>query len=793
MFKIVDVDKLKKIDAEEFNVRFSKKTIEAIELLLNFNNEPLIRVNNKLLEYQNTNYENYQWILKDFIDEVNISTNLIIDCAKEVFINAKDIIFDTPTILNHNLYYNEKTNTIESETIKEHYIDYLNYVNELGLIASRFLKLYNFELHNEFNKKMLFSPGHRCMIDKNNQLIKYKKEELFKSDYREKRASIIVNDGKKIFNLLNMHKKVIDKETAEALEYFSCSDGKKREWYINNPLYSNNLSDEKIIPKCSQVHFYNNGKIDFDILSLESIKVTKKGRSFSYSFACSFDISYYIKKYLIEVYTKKDMFSFMCLYKDFLSNYDYINFRDKKDFDQDHPMIKEANLISEVQDISIRFDKRLSSYLDILNDIEKLNRESLFITKSAREWTELLGFPETTKKYFYSKFQINKEPTLDEFKKVLLEYANSVKNIEINKILDTDLKKEIFSNIEKVRLFFNEVIDNILTKIYESESINEIPSNKDFSRFFNKRDIATFHTTLKESIVIDCRDKDNINIGDGTKKILGEDKIEKLITILTEHKYHDYIEIDKDVLGKESVLTLENIINLIEKINNFNLPVHSKTALKFRKLKQYKANGIYFSFSKQLGLDFRDGFGAYIHEIAHHIDLNTENYNRARMVNYLYGYFCNRVTIRVEYYLKSEELIARAAEISLILLLGRYEKFKEHYDNNEIDEQTLIKAVNETFLKTQYSKFMDNLCLYKSEEYFDYEYAILNRDFKSIDYLLVYFKSFWSGKSVNSKDELRLPSNSNISYDNEKKFAKKNELSYNYFHRKIFKDKIHFS
>jgi hypothetical protein len=97
------------------------------------------------------------------------------------------------------------------------------------------------------------------------------------------------------------------------------------------------------------------------------------------------------------------------------------------------------------------------------------------------------------------------------------------------------------------------------------------------------------------------------------------------------------------------------------------------------------------------------------HEVAHHIDLSSENYNRNRMVNYLYGYFCNKVTDRVEYFLKSEELIARAAEISLLLLLGRYEKFKEMYDKNEIDEVTLVRAVNETFSKTSYSNFMSTI------------------------------------------------------------------------------------
>ena len=87
---------------------------------------------------------------------------------------------------------------------------------------------------------------------------------------------------------------------------------------------------------------------------------------------------------------------------------------------------------------------------------------------------------------------------------------------------------------------------------------------------------------------------------------------------------------------------------------------------------------------------------------------------------------------------------------------------------------------------------MGTLSVYKLAQYFDYEAAILNRDFKSIDYLLVYFKSFWSGKMIDVKDESRLPSNTNVNHDNEKKFAKKSELSYNYFYRNIFKNKINF-
>ena len=45
---------------------------------------------------------------------------------------------------------------------------------------------------------------------------------------------------------------------------------------------------------------------------------------------------------------------------------------------------------------------------------------------------------------------------------------------------------------------------------------------------------------------------------------------------------------------------------------------------------------------------------------------------------------------------------------------------------------------------------------------------------------------------IDVKDESRLPSNTNVNHDNEKKFAKKSELSYNYFYRNIFKNKINF-
>ena len=132
MLKIININKLNDSSFEELSSKLPKKTFEAIQILVEFENSPSIRLNSALLEYQNTNYENYQWILKDFINEVNISTNMITESIKEVFNNAKEFIVDNPNLFEHTIIYNKDTNIIESESVKEYYIDYLNYVNELG-------------------------------------------------------------------------------------------------------------------------------------------------------------------------------------------------------------------------------------------------------------------------------------------------------------------------------------------------------------------------------------------------------------------------------------------------------------------------------------------------------------------------------------------------------------------------------------------------------------------------------------------------------------------------------------
>ncbi|WP_418181270.1 hypothetical protein ACNSOL_12240 (plasmid) [Aliarcobacter lanthieri] len=795
MLEIINFSKLNDYTKEQLEQKLSKKTLNSLELILNLSdNFRIINKKNKLLEYQNTNIENYQWILKDFIQEVNIFTEIFVESILDLFENFREILLDEPRLFTHKLIFNEINKSIETYSVKEKYCNYLNNVNILGYKVSKFLRLKDFSLYEEFNKYMLFgfNKDTNCMIDKNGELIKYTIETLF--DYKEiqdKRAAIVLNLGKRINMVLKKYKNTLDKDLLSALEYFSYKTNFEHDWYMNSPIYSNNLYDEKIIEKGSHLLFYKDGEEEFNILALDAISVGKNSRKWRYSFICSFDLKFYIKKILIEQYTQKDMFSFMCLYKDFLINYDYINFKNKNDFNQKHKLIKEANLLSEVKSLMYKLDKRLSFYNQMIEDIIKQSNDVLIVTKNIKDWIELLHFPDLTKKYFLNKFNKNNEPTVDEFKIELQVFVEKVKKEELNKILNNQEKKDLYEDILKIQNFFDSSIRNLFNKLYKDEGRDNENSCLDINRFFEKRNNATFHSTLKDSFVIDYRNKESIYISENLNKLLTADEVNDLRNLICKHKYHDYIEIDQDIFNEESVLGIKDIISLLERTNNFDFPVLSKCALKFRKLKRYKALGIYFSFSKQLGLDFRIGLSSYIHEIAHHIDLSIEyNPNRKRIINFLFNYFENRIIKRKEYYLKSEELIARAAEISLLLLFGRYEKFKLKYDEGEITEYTLIKAIEKTFLESKYSEFMGNLDSYKSNEYFDYEDAIMKKDFKYIDYLLVYFKSFWSGKSIDIQDAKRLPSDININFKNNNLFVKNNEYSYKYFYRGLFKEKI---
>lgn len=784
MINILDLDKLKDYSKETLDSKYNKQTLLALETIIDLTNKNnLMLVSNDLvMEHQNTTYENYQFIMKDFIADINKSVEIIVNSIIELFKELPEIINSNPIICGHKIAYNKESNTLESITTKEQYCEYMNSVLNKGILASSYLKSIDSSYLETFDRIMGFRKGD------DGSILQYSTDTLFENRYQAKLDAIFLDDSHKIEAAIRKSKDLIEPNTFDALNFFVCTK-EERKQCINEIYYSINLSDDKIINKGDKIYFLKNEDISFELIGNNVITATKNSTKWTYRFSSNFDISYYIKKELIEIYTQKDMFTFMCIYRDFLSNYVYINFHNKDEFNQEHPSIKEANLIDEINAETRKYEKRLRFYFEKIDEVKESSKDCLIVTKSLKEWLDLLEFPDKTKKYFYSKFSNNNEPTIDEFTNELQLYANkTIENCKTN-FLNTEEKKKSYELIQCVNNFLKDSINNLYNKLYYHDNLESINTSFDLTRFFNKREKANFHTTLKDSIIIDCR-KETI-VSKNISKYINEDNVKQLVSLLDKHKYHDYLELDPEVItSKESITNINEIIFFLDKTNKFDIPVPQKCAIKYRKLGNYKALGIYFSFSKQLGLDYRKGVTSYIHELAHHIDLNTVNHNRKHMVNILYSYFEDEIEHRREYYLKSEELIARAAEISLILLFGRYYQYKEFYDKNEIDSITLIKAIKETFEKSKYKGFMHQYDNYKSIEYIDFEKEIMNCNFVFIENILNYFKAFWGGKELSSRDEKILASNVNVTYNNENNFSKKNEYSYNYYYKGLFKNRI---
>lgn len=793
--KLINHIELNKYSLLDLEVLLNKKQLAALQTLITFEKNQNLLHNKYLLEHQNTNKENYHFILKDLIADINKTSALIIDSLKTLHSLNINLLEEDLTLIGHKIHLNESTGNYESYTIKDLYVEYLNSINKKAFTLKKYLDnlLHNKSLAERFTRYAMFceesaniESDYNCCLE-NGELVKINLDNMFNySKFQSKREAISLKLGDEL-KTIRKTTFSIPEDVDNAISFFS-----NRKRHFNNMYFSVNLSDEKIIDKKSSVLFYEVNNTKFEMVVPGVLKVLKKSMNFNYNWNESFEISYYIKKYLIETYTKKDFFAFMCHYKDYLRRFVYFMKDDRQSaYNHEHPAIKETQLMFEITNDLDKYESRYNYYYDKLQNV--YDKESaLFVNKNILEWNALLQFPAATYNLLQSKCSSgSKELEILE----VLAFLNEI----TTKNIDTFIKSKqrsvdetlLFENLEKVENYFDEVVEDIYNKLYiEDEANVEKLLDLDISRFFNNRERASFHTTLKDSLVIDFRnEKENHNKAIQKKIEEGDMQIIKLVELLKTHKYHDFLEIDINSTKKDSKLNILELINVLELINKFNFAVPQKCGLKLRKLKHYNATGIYFSYFKMVGIDYREGISAYMHELAHHIDLNTSNSKREALIDVLYKYFSHRLNLRRDYYLKNEELIARAAEISLLLLIGRYKQFKEFYDRGEINEATLIKSIKSTFEKSKYSKCMVSWNKYKSLEYIDVENQILDKKFFLLDTLVAYFQSFWSGRVINEENN-KILSSITKGTNNENKFVKDNEYSYKYFYRNLFSLKI---
>ena len=106
-----------------------------------------------------------------------------------------------------------------------------------------------------------------------------------------------------------------------------------------------------------------------------------------------------------------------------------------------------------------------------------------------------------------------------------------------------------------------------------------------------------------------------------TKKNINKETQKRMNEL--EHRWKDYysgVEIDNGVdLNELSKVEddMQRILEILPHTDNRTLPI-----MRFRKIHQHKAFGIFYPFNNTLAIDYRDGLQSFIHEYGHYLDFN---------------------------------------------------------------------------------------------------------------------------------------------------------------------------
>lgn len=287
------------------------------------------------------------------------------------------------------------------------------------------------------------------------------------------------------------------------------------------------------------------------------------------------------------------------------------------------------------------------------------------------------------------------------------------------------------SDIEKAVLYPSIVLAD---KLIEKMGYFDLKFN-DFRRKLSYEDQLEFSAMFNRSGVCDVIQNSTYIDIRGVRQVCSKHKnqmssIARLAEGIktNEYKYIESFEFDGEASVKGAMVAAEQISRL--KIN-----CEHKFTLKFRKLGNYKARGVYFNSSFIVAEEVKDT-SALLHEIAHFIHMSNPNIAESNFVNYMIGKLSKRINFdnideriknnfiqKSSYYNDPKEIVARALEIAalianessrVIFSSGDYEMIKSreyyelregvYFDFNSFDEETISEMLNlwELFYETSH-------------------------------------------------------------------------------------------
>ncbi|KLE01851.1 hypothetical protein [Aliarcobacter butzleri] len=334
------------------------------------------------------------------------------------------------------------------------------------------------------------------------------------------------------------------------------------------------------------------------------------------------------------------------------------------------------------------------------------------------------------------KFDINKRVSFGKSELIDFIYKNlfDIDKKELSFLSKALTKYETATtDIEKAVLYPSTILaDKLIEKIgYIDQKFNEYrktlsyEDNLEFTTIFNRSGVTD---VIQNSTYIDSK---------GVRQTVHKNHLHILSEISDgiksdNFKYIEAIEID----GDGDVVKALKVIKQIERLK---INCESKFTLKFRKLGNLNARGIFFSSNLIVAEDVRDT-SALIHEIAHFIHLTNASIFESKFVNHMINKLSKRIDFnnlqvsdyekdeiskKSKYYCDPKEIIARALEIAALfaneqsrVIFGTddldmiksrafYEGYEGIYFNfNSFDDETIEEMLQlwELFYETSYDE-----------------------------------------------------------------------------------------
>ena len=267
-------------------------------------------------------------------------------------------------------------------------------------------------------------------------------------------------------------------------------------------------------------------------------------------------------------------------------------------------------------------------------------------------------------------FPIGNKQTKAEIKSEILKNLFDIDSKTLNKTASALAKLEEEKDIVKKAILSPTIkfADEILAKINKLDI-----AFKDYVQTLSEDDNTILNKTFKRGgidVVIESSSYVSIDGIKQSSKKHNTFELLEIVEFLKTSKYFEAVEIDQDG-------DVEKALRFMKQVERLKMNVDTKFTFKFRKLGNYKANGMYIKSLNMVCEDIRET-SAMLHEIGHLIHLtkfedsiwlnslveklkariDLENIPEAKIEN---------VAKKSDYYYENTEIVARACEVAALL------------------------------------------------------------------------------------------------------------------------------